>query len=58
MSRMSELDIEIREMLDKGISTEYIAKKLDIPKRWVEDVMLDEMVRDYWDGNTGYENPR
>jgi hypothetical protein len=39
MSKMAELDMEIRIMLNHGSSPEYIARTLDIPVEMVDDVM-------------------
>ena len=35
MSKMAELDIEIRELLEEGVSPSTIAKELNIPVTWV-----------------------
>ena len=35
MSRMSELDIDIQYLLDKGRSAMEIARELEIPVSWV-----------------------
>ena len=35
MSRMSELDIDIRSLLEKGRTAMEIARELEIPVSWV-----------------------
>lgn len=35
MSRMSELDIDIQDLLEKGRSAMEIARELEIPVSWV-----------------------
>jgi hypothetical protein len=39
MSQMSELDIDIRTMLDNKIHPTKIAKQLQIPLTWVYDTL-------------------
>lgn len=41
MSKMSELEITIIEMLERGHACVDIAKELDIPLIWVENLMND-----------------
>ena len=41
MSKMSNLHIEIIEMLEAGFVCTDIAKELDVPLIWVEDIMQD-----------------
>ena len=41
MSKMSELQIAIMEMLEDGYLYTEIAQKLEIPIDWVEDVVDD-----------------
>jgi hypothetical protein len=43
---MSELYLEIQEMLESDESFYYISKKLDIPLSWVQEVNQD-MQEDY-----------
>jgi len=49
MSVMSELYLEIQEMLESDESFYYISKKLDIPVSWVLEVnqnMQEDYVQD------------
>jgi hypothetical protein len=39
MSKMAELDMQIRDLLDEGISPPRIAKTLDVPLTMVYDVL-------------------
>jgi hypothetical protein len=39
MSKMSDLDIEIQEMLQAGIDPVAIAVALDVPMDWIEATM-------------------
>lgn len=39
MSHMSELDIEIRELLEDDINPVTIARRLGIPLTWVYDTL-------------------
>ena len=39
MSRMSELNIEIQEQLERGYSPEQVSSMLRVPQCWVEDVL-------------------
>lgn len=39
MSKMADLDIEIREMLERDTNPVVIAKMLDIPITWVYDTL-------------------
>ena len=39
MSKMADLDMEIRNLLDEGISPPRIAKMLDVPLTMVYDVL-------------------
>lgn len=41
MSKMSELDITVREMLTEGFSAFEISNLLHVPREWVEDVEFD-----------------
>lgn len=52
MSRMAELDAEIREMLHNGLDYTTIALRLDIPLQMVYDVVDSEMP-DYDDSMDG-----
>jgi hypothetical protein len=42
MSKMAELDMEIRDLLHKGEYAERIARYLDVPVTWVYEVEEDE----------------
>ena len=48
MSRMADLDLEIREMLDEGLRPTSIASILNIPLEMVYDV-VDAMDADTYD---------
>ena len=52
MSRMAELDLEIRELLNDGLGYEEISLRLDIPIQWVYAVVESEMP-DYDDSMDG-----
>jgi hypothetical protein len=39
MSKMAELDLEIRDMLDEGLSPARISTLLDIPMQMVYDIV-------------------
>lgn len=41
MSKMSELHIEIQELLEDGFVPSEVAEKLEVPIDWVEAVMED-----------------
>ena len=41
MSKMSELDIQVREMLQEGFSVAEISRLLGVPAEWVQDVEFD-----------------
>ena len=41
MSKMSNLEITIIEMLEEGYTCTDIAQALEIPRIWVEDLMQD-----------------
>jgi hypothetical protein len=41
MSKMSELHIEIQELLMDGVRPSIIAQELNIPVTWVYPVMID-----------------
>jgi hypothetical protein len=43
MSRMSDLQIEIQEYLERGYSPETVSSMLRVPQCWVEDT-LDYMM--------------
>lgn len=43
MSKMSELEIKVIEMLEDGYTCSDVAEQLNIPRIWVEDLM-----NDYW----------
>ena len=51
MSKMSNLHIEVIEMLEAGFVCTDIAKELDVPLIWVEDIMQDV----YYDSEEYYE---
>ena len=47
MSRMSELDIDIQYLLEKGRSAMEIARELEIPVSWVyekQEEVLEEVL--------------
>lgn len=46
MSRMADLDIEIREMLDEGLRPFTIASLLKVPLQMVYDVIESETEND------------
>ena len=54
MSRMSDLDIEMQEMLERGASVEDVASFFEVPIQWAEQAFAnllqahDELERD-WD---------
>lgn len=54
MSRMSDLDIEMQEMLERGSSVEDVASYFEVPIQWAEQAFAnllqahDELERD-WD---------
>ena len=50
MSRMADLDLEIRNMLDEGLFPARIATLLDIPLQMVYDVIDPEPYDDSMDG--------
>ncbi len=39
MSRMSDLQIEIQEYLERGYSPETVSSMLRVPQRWVKDTL-------------------
>lgn len=39
MSKMSDLEIEIIQMLEAGRSPQYIARVLDVPVNWVYEAI-------------------
>ena len=43
MSKMAELDMEIRDRLTDGDRPSIIAKELNVPIVWVYDTMKDQM---------------
>lgn len=43
MSKMAELDMEIRDRLTDGDRPSVIATELNVPIVWVYDVMKDQM---------------
>ena len=50
MSKMADLDIQIREMLEEGLRPFSIASILGVPLEWVYNVMGQEDDFDYPDG--------
>jgi len=43
MSRMSELDVDIQDLLEKGKSPMEVARELEIPVTWVYEAQeMDE----------------
>ena len=54
MSRMSDLDIEMQEMLERGSSVEDVAQFFEVPLEWVEQAFANlleqhqELVNDNW----------
>lgn len=38
MSRMSDLDLDIRDAIDSGEHPSEIAKRLNVPTAWVQDI--------------------
>ncbi len=59
MSRMSEMDITVREMLAEGFSANEISNIMGVPREWVHDVEFDPTCDvsfiDFIDGNTAGE---
>jgi DNA-directed RNA polymerase specialized sigma subunit len=51
MSRMSELDIEIRERTVARQTPAEIAKALGIPQHWVVEMIEENAYNDYMDKN-------
>ena len=49
MSRMSDLDIEMQEMLERGISVEDVASFFDVPLDWVEQARANLLEQHYQD---------
>jgi len=49
MSKMAELDMEIRNMLDEGLLPARIATLLDVPLQMVYDVIDSETSDSYYD---------
>ena len=47
MSRMSELDIELRERVAQGQSPSEVAQALGIPKHWVTEMTEENEYQDY-----------
>ena len=41
MSKMAELDLEIRELLEEGVRPSVIASELKVPVTWVYPVMKE-----------------
>ena len=41
MSKMAELELEIRELLEDGVSPSVIAQELKVPVTWVYPVMIE-----------------
>ena len=52
MSRMAELDIEIRNLLLVGTNPVTIARTLDIPVSWVYEFVVYDLEEDYTPYNT------
>lgn len=54
MSRMSDLDIEMQEMLERGASVEDVASFFDVPVEWAEEAFANllqshqEQINDAW----------
>jgi hypothetical protein len=46
MSKMSELEITIEEMLGSGITPESISQALEIPVAWVYESMIYSLTRE------------
>ena len=42
MSRMSELDLDIRHLLERGRSAMEIARELEIPVSWVYETQEEQ----------------
>ena len=49
MSKMAELDMEIRQMLDEGLRPFSIASLLNIPLEMVYDVIHSDIDQDTYD---------
>lgn len=49
MSRMSELDIEIRELVREGRAAAEIAQALNIPAHWVTEMIEENDYNAYTD---------
>lgn len=49
MSKMADLDIQIREMLDEGLRPFSIASLLNIPLEMVYDVIHSDIDQDTYD---------
>lgn len=43
MSRMSDLDIEMQEMLERGSSVEAVAEYFHVPVSWAEEAFANLM---------------
>jgi len=49
MSRMSDLDIAMQEMLERGSSIEDVASFFDVPLEWVEQALGNLLEQHYQD---------
>ncbi len=47
MSRMSELHIDIQDMLAAGMSRAFIAKELNIPEHWIPEILEEQEYQDH-----------
>lgn len=47
MSRMSELHIDIQDMLSAGMSRAFIAKELNIPEHWIPEILEEQEYQDH-----------
>lgn len=51
MSRMADLDLEIRNMLDEGLTPARISTLLDIPMQMVYDIVDAQTADESMDGD-------
>lgn len=47
MSRMSDLDIEMQEMLERGSSVEDVASFFEVPIQWAEQAFANLLEQHY-----------